>query len=96
MNTAEGIKLSEDPREDKIRKAAILARMNTNLDIDVIKLATYYGDKMKKLDISDRKKEADELEKEWKAMFKGFVIKNLMHTDLTDDEVKDAVKYLKL
>lgn len=96
MNTAEGIKLSEDPRENKIRIAAFLARMTTNLDIDVIKLSTYYGEKMKKLNIADRKEEADEIEKEWKVMFKGFVIKNLMHNDLTDDEIVDAVKYLKL
>lgn len=96
MNTVEGFKLSEDPREDKIQKAAILARMFTLLDLDTIRLSTYYGEKIKKLDIADRKEEADEIGKEWKAMFKGFVIKNLMHTDLTDDEVKDAVKYLKL
>jgi len=77
---------------EELKKIAILAKTKANLDVDVIKLWMRYHDKIQKLDdIGDKK--ADELEVEWKHIFKGFVQLFLPH-DLSDENYDYVMNYL--
>ena len=84
----------EDLGFSKEVKAAILARTAANVDVDAIKLHTYYCEKIKKLEgVNDKK--ADELDFEWKAIFKGFVLRKLLQMQLSEEELDSAISYLK-
>lgn len=79
--------------KENLKKTAILARTKVNVDVDVIKLWMRYHDKIQKLDREGNKSKADELEKEWKCIFKGLVQLFLPH-DLTDEEYEYVINYL--
>ena len=76
----------------KIHKLAILARTKVNVDVDAIKLWYRYHDRIKKLEGVDDNK-ADELEKEWKTIFKGLV-QLMLPNDLSNEEYDEALNYL--